>query len=377
MAHSKRNTTLPFSTAHERALLKAQWGTKTTQLTRESFLPLHFCRLCLNALRDPVACPSGDLFCRECAITNLLAQRKEKDRLEKGRERDVEQRKDDELEREKLAQEESIKQFERIQQGFGSSNGPRSEPEERRSEKETERNRGTKRKFELDESELLRIAKEDQNRIQEGMRAEKRAKNAKSQLPSFWVPSQTPDELDRVRGGEHEAAPDTKDRKWHAICPASASNAKHEFSLKTLTPVHFQTDDRDKAQSGTSNDREAAPSCPSCKKRLSNAAKAMIAIPCGHVVCKPCVEKFVDPTGKEARDLWDHNGESGGLLRCYVCDADLSSQQQEGKKGKDGKGRKKDKGRKPGLVLIRSEGTGYAGGGKNTVKKEGVAFKFG
>merc|ERR1712093_629498 len=33
--------------------------------------------------------------------------------------------------------------------------------------------------------------------------------------------------------------------------------------------------------------------CPSCKKSLSNTSKAMLAKPCGHVLCKNCVSKFI------------------------------------------------------------------------------------
>lgn len=88
MSHSKRNPSLPNFTTQERTHQTSDWHTpQRTRLTRDSFLPFASCRLCLQPARAPVvACASnGDLFCRECAISDLLAQRQEIKRLERER----------------------------------------------------------------------------------------------------------------------------------------------------------------------------------------------------------------------------------------------------------------------------------------------------
>lgn len=72
------------------------------------------------------------------------------------------------------------------------------------------------------------------------------------------------------------------------------------------------------------------------------------------------------PTGvhdPHAPDV-DHNA-----IFCHVCDADLTA-----KKSDKAKGKVKDQ-IEPGLVEIKSEGTGFSGAGGNTVTKSGVAFQ--
>lgn len=57
-------------------------------------------------------------------------------------------------------------------------------------------------------------------------------------------------------------------------------------------------------------------------------------------------------------------------VTCYVCDTDLSGLAAEKHKYDNFK-----QAGKLGLVEINSEGTGFAGGGKNMAKKQGLAFQ--
>ena len=63
----------------------------------------------------------------------------------------------------------------------------------------------------------------------------------------------------------------------------------------------------------------------------------------------------------------------GDRVLCYVCETDLSGHKYKDKANKDTP--KIEKGPKPGLVELRSEGTGFAGGGDNMVQRKGVAFQ--
>ena len=80
-----------------------------------------------------------------------------------------------------------------------------------------------------------------------------------------------------------------------------------------------------------------------------------------------------DPHAKQTENREDKE------VACFVCETDLTDRKGKGKdRGKEGK-EKKNKGEKealrPGLVEISSDGTGFAGGGTNMARREGVAFQ--
>ena len=172
-APGKRNTSLAFFTSHERSLLKSIWGSQATRLSRDSFLPFASCQLCLQIARDPVACASnGDIFCRECAVSNLLAQGKEIKRLKKEDERRQRKLEEEELDRGAEEKERAIEQFEKTMMGLegGVEKSGKAGASE---EVERDDGRGVKRKFELDEDEMLRNAREERAKARKALDEEK------------------------------------------------------------------------------------------------------------------------------------------------------------------------------------------------------------
>lgn len=284
------------------------------------------------------------------------------------------------MEKAEEERERSVRDFEKTMMGMEGTakkiNGNATTHEQRDSE-----GRGVKRKFELDAEEVMKNTKEERAKARKAIEDEKVccslpskvpfvhiiSQAAKPTLPAFWVPSLTPS----TDSGKLSSA----SLKLSPICPGSSPTATHPLSLKTLVTISF-SQNGENPKTSTSSSTLA---CPACSKTLSNASKAMLTIPCGHVLCKPCATKFMTPSAKSPDPHADTEDEE--KVRCYVCETDLTPEKADdeevgGKKKKHKKGGKEDKDRsQKGLVELRSEGTGFAGGGKNTVKREGVAFQ--
>lgn len=186
---------------------------------------------------------------------------------------------------------------------------------------------------------------------------------------SFWIPS-----LSTIS----TATGPTVKHKLQPSCPVSTPTDQHTYSLKTLVTVQFtevaNDNDNDKTNTKSSTNSKTATGesvsriCPSCQKVLTNTSRARLgtAAGCGHVVCGGCAALFVTGSSPDAH------------LTCYVCQADLSgrprhdaSTVQDGKKSKS-KSKHNTAGR---LVEISCEGTGFASGGTNMAKRDGVAFQ--
>ncbi|EOO04453.1 putative ring finger domain-containing protein [Phaeoacremonium minimum UCRPA7] len=283
----------------------------------------------------------GDIFCRECALSNILAQKQEIKRLEKAREQEEREAAESQARQDAEAQERAVKEFELIQAGFNSSGGRSGNSSGQRettaqgAQDTSLVKRGEKRKFSLDEDEVLRNAMDDRAKARKAIEDEK---NAKAVLPSFWVPSVTPSS--NKKDTLHEVK---KKTKTAPVCPSSAEDKPHHYSLHTLVSIKF-TEETD------STTKAVQKICPSCKKGLTNASKAQLAKPWR-----------IDPHDSAT----DPN-----MVRCYVCDADLT----ERKKSEKGDKKEKDKIR-PGLVELKSDGTGFSASGVNEVKKNGVVFQ--
>jgi nitric oxide synthase-interacting protein len=125
-----------------------------------------------------MSCPQGDVFCRECALGNILAQKKEIKRAEKARQREEREAEEARGKEDDEARERAVREFERVQMGLEVKVGSAGKIVGREGgkvvvEEEVGGKRGEKRKFELDEDELLRIAREERAKARKAIDDEK------------------------------------------------------------------------------------------------------------------------------------------------------------------------------------------------------------
>ena len=164
-------------------MAKASWASSSARLSRDSFLPFGSCRLCLEPARDPVSCTHGDIFCRECALSNILAQKKEIKRLAKAKEQEDREEQEEKGRQDLEARERAVRDFERTQAGFDPSgrrlgavrpsNTPLEETRAVEDQQSSMPGRGEKRKFSLDDEELARIASEERAKVRKQLDEEK------------------------------------------------------------------------------------------------------------------------------------------------------------------------------------------------------------
>ncbi|KAG6005502.1 hypothetical protein E4U21_007896 [Claviceps maximensis] len=352
MSHSKRNTSRAVFTSHERALAKASWSSNSARLNRDSYLPFGSCSLCLEIARDPVACPLGDIFCRECALANLLAQKKELKRAEKARRHASQEDARAKVAKESEDQQRAVRDFELVQAGLVVSAQTKTAAESTVPELNGASIVGAKRKFILDEDELARIAKEDRRRARTAIESEKAGKPT---LPSFWTPSLTPDVKD-----SNNLHTTSLESKAIPICPSSPDESPHAISMQRLVTIQFQEDEEN-----SKNSKKRW--CPSCLKALTNSSSPVMMQNCGHVMCLSCVKRLLIPS-KTNQVV----AKSAGLeppMVCYVCESPVL----------DKSGMQTQSTTSPplpkGLVLLKSEGTGFSARGSNTVEKSSVGFQ--
>jgi nitric oxide synthase-interacting protein len=73
--HSKSVNAKPYFSHAERKKL-TEYGTQNQRVSKDSLIEVGICGLCLKQVKSPVITPHGYLYCKECILENILAQKK-------------------------------------------------------------------------------------------------------------------------------------------------------------------------------------------------------------------------------------------------------------------------------------------------------------
>lgn len=241
--HSKNNNDLAFFTYDEKK--KLGYGTQKERLGKDSIKPFDACCLCLKPAIDPLCCPKGHIFCKECILECLLSQKKDIQRKLVAHTSQKKQEKDEQEEKLMLQKAQELEAFD--QQNHGAVPN--------QSDKSYSR---------------------DKNGFQgaNSVKATSFEEEALRTMKAFWLPSATPDAPAKAE------APSTS-----TTCP----EGKEKLKLKSLFPVSF-TEENANSKSKTIDKKHI---CPSCKVTLTNAMSLVVLNSCGHVFCKKCADKFM------------------------------------------------------------------------------------
>ncbi|KAF8207550.1 hypothetical protein K438DRAFT_1815199, partial [Mycena galopus ATCC 62051] len=341
--HSKNNTASSIFSYAEYRKASAEYGTKRQRLGNESMRRFDACSLCLQTAREPVCCKDGHLFCKECAVNDLLSQKQDLKR-QKEKAEQIKKEIEAEVERAKTAARERVLQdFERGQLGLAGSAASAALPAVPSAESSSSSAAGTKRPFstafEFSPSHVSDLVAQAEEAAARAI-AKEQAEAAKGR-----------DVL--AAGGK------SGELKPTAMCRGGGD--RHSFALKDLIPVkftyHVEGKEKDAAAAGSKeggkNAGEAV--CPSCMKKLSNNVIMFLMKPCSHVVCRTCTETLVRPETSKSK-AQDEGGkeEKEKAYACVVCDARL---------------KKKD------IIELKREGTGFASGGLAETSRSGISFQ--
>ncbi|KAJ1960449.1 hypothetical protein IWQ62_004229, partial [Dispira parvispora] len=272
--HSRNNTARGFFTYAERQMM--DYGTKKQRLGTASKRNFDACFLCLQTARQPLTCPEGHLACKECYYKHILAQTQEIARQKRRYQKHLEKQAKERLQKDSETKEAEVHKFATMESGLLNHSTRTAATtvlsKRSRSEEAAEGNS-------TNEVALAVTTKRDKKGTPTQMTtARTKSTSAESTaLPSFWLPSLTPE------AAESAVVID----RLHTTC--TAVSPPHRISLKKLVEVHFTV-----PTTATSDSTTAM--CPSCRKSLNNGVKLALAKTCGHVHCQHCMTEFVVPS---------------------------------------------------------------------------------
>jgi len=248
--HAKNNCSSAVFTSYERS--KLNYGTQKTRLGKDSIKSWDCCSLCLQQLIDPLSCPKGHLFCKECIYSNLLAQKKEiSKKLKEWGEEQTHLREEEQKKKEQEKMDE-IQRFEKQETSVLPPTSSSSSKNTATQQHNTDSNTSTTTPQSLTTSNTTTTSS---STTDEALK-----------VSSYWT--LTP-----------SVEPSSSSNKKPPLTVTMCSEGNHPLRIKQLIKVSLGKGD-------------SKHSCPVCLKQLTNATKVTLLSSCGCVYCQSCASKF-------------------------------------------------------------------------------------
>ncbi|KAM5237274.1 nitric oxide synthase-interacting protein isoform 1-T1 [Ctenodactylus gundi] len=255
--HGKNCTAGAVYTYHEKKKDTAAsgYGTQNIRLSRDAVKDFDCCCLSLQPCHDPVVTPDGYLYEREAILEYILHQKKEIARQMKAYEKQRGAQREEQKQLQKAAAQDQVRGF--LEKETAIVSRP------------------------LNPFTAKAASGPDPEDTQPGPSAGPPSKESKDKdhaLPSFWIPSLTP-----------EAKATKLEKPSRTVtCPMSGKPLR----MSDLTPVHFTLldDSVDRVGLITRSERYV---CAVTRDSLSNATPCAVLRPSGAVVTLECVEKLI------------------------------------------------------------------------------------
>lgn len=273
MKHGRNATANPVYSIHERRKdsKREGYGEVALRLGSDSLPDIDQCCLTLQSAREPLITPDGYLFDKEAIYENLLHQKTAIVRATKEYEKQKTKAEAEKVELQAAAERARIEAFERQEQAIAVSVG----------------NHFKKNEAPVGEATLKLQARKE--------RLQTAAGKVEPILPSFWIPSNTPEA--RAEGMQK---PDSTTR-----CPMTGKPLR----IKDLIPVKFTPVDAASVKKDsmtlsvggvlTNTTSEERYMCPITQTVLRKCVPCYVLRPSGRVVTAECVERIIRP---EMRD---------------------------------------------------------------------------
>ncbi|KAM5131824.1 nitric oxide synthase-interacting protein isoform 1-T2 [Mantella aurantiaca] len=225
------------------------YGTQTVRLSRDAVKDFDCCCLSLQPCKDPVVTPDGYIYEKEAILEYILHQKKEIARQMKLYEKQKNEKKAEVEELSKAAKESKMKVF-------------------------------LEKEMSIISKPLNPFSKkiESNDSAAEASSSQHSSEEKSKQLPSFWIPSLTPEAKSTL----------VKKPDKNVYCPMSGRSLK----MKDLITVKFTKVDEKVDRVGLIN-RQDRYVCAVTRDMLGNSVPCAVLRPSGAVVTLECVEKLI------------------------------------------------------------------------------------